>query len=282
MSGIFQLGGSKKHGQSPSRRGDSTTAPMESSYRHFDDDDDMSIQTMQTYSTTGGIDVISDTKATRTTVSKALSKVCGRIVTKRAFKYSSTACILINSALLGLATFDFVQDNEFRKNLFHASSVLFLVLAFIELSLQLCFHQLSAMLEGFVLFDLAVILAAWFGHMPSLLVIRLFRVVRTLRLATSIPQLPSLTRALLRSMPSMFVIALLLGILFYIAAVVFTELFGSLYEEGQTSQDYFSRLDVSLFSLFQVMTLDGKHVWRLGFFVIGEYLAERQTLLSFV
>jgi hypothetical protein len=46
-------------------------------------------------------------------------------------------------------------------------------------------------------------------------------------------------------------------LLFYIFAVIFTNLFYDLYDEGQTSEDYFSRLDITAFTLFTMMTLDG-------------------------
>ena len=54
----------------------------------------------------------------------------------------------------------------------------------------------------------------------------------------------------------MAVIGLMLALIFYIFAVMFTQLFKDLYEDGQTEEDYFSRMDATFFTLFQIMTLD--------------------------
>eukprot|EP00978_Attheya_sp_CCMP212_P034758 scaffold147379_cov71-Attheya_sp.AAC.1 len=38
---------------------------------------------------------------------------------------------------------------------------------------------------------------------------------------------------------------------------MFTALFKDLYKQGLTSEDYFSRLDITFFTPFQIMTMDG-------------------------
>ncbi len=57
-------------------------------------------------------------------------------------------------------------------------------------------------------------------------------------------------------MPRMFAIALLLALVMYIWAVLMTQLFGTLYVQGDTVTNYFGRLDSSFFTLFQIMTFD--------------------------
>jgi hypothetical protein len=54
----------------------------------------------------------------------------------------------------------------------------------------------------------------------------------------------------------MAAIGLMLFLIFYIFAVMFTQLFKDLYAEGYTDFDYFSRMDGTFFTLFQIMTLD--------------------------
>jgi len=54
----------------------------------------------------------------------------------------------------------------------------------------------------------------------------------------------------------MFAIGLLLFLVSYIFAVMFTQLFKDMYEDGQTIENYFGRLDMTFFTLFQIMTLD--------------------------
>ena len=57
-------------------------------------------------------------------------------------------------------------------------------------------------------------------------------------------------------MPRMFAIFLLLLLVSYIFAVMFTQLFKDLYKRGLTTIDYFGRMDDTFFTLFQIMTLD--------------------------
>jgi hypothetical protein len=57
-------------------------------------------------------------------------------------------------------------------------------------------------------------------------------------------------------MPRMFAIGLLLFLISYIFAVMFTQLFKDLYERDLTEEDYFGRMDDTFFTLFQIMTLD--------------------------
>ena len=57
-------------------------------------------------------------------------------------------------------------------------------------------------------------------------------------------------------MPRMFAIGLLLLLVSYVFAVMFTQLFQDLYSRGLTTVDYFGRMDDTFFTLFQIMTLD--------------------------
>lgn len=62
--------------------------------------------------------------------------------------------------------------------------------------------------------------------------------------------------ALFGVMPRMFAIGILLFLVSYIFAVMFTQLFKDLYEDGLTSENYFGRMDATFFTLFQIMTMD--------------------------
>lgn len=54
----------------------------------------------------------------------------------------------------------------------------------------------------------------------------------------------------------MLAIGLLLLLLSYIFGVMFTQLFKDFYKKGYTEEDFYGRLDLTLFTLFQIMTLD--------------------------
>ena len=81
------------------------------------------------------------------------------------------------------------------------------------------------------------------------------RVLRLLRLISMIPRFRFVVESLLRAIPGIMSIAGLLLILFYVAAVMATGLFGSSFPQ------WFGSIGESMYSLFQIMTLES---WSMG------------------
>lgn len=125
----------------------------------------------------------------------------------------------------------------------------------VEFVIQFLARGITFFTYGWLVFDFFVVRLGWL--MPNLLVIRTFRVVRTLRLASWVKDLKELVVALLLVIPKMFAIFFLLAILFLIFSILFTDLFKHTYVDGITREDYFSRIDITFFTLFQIMTLNG-------------------------
>jgi voltage-gated sodium channel len=100
------------------------------------------------------------------------------------------------------------------------------------------------------IFDFAVIVIAWMPASGALSVLRALRVLRVLRLISIVPSLRNVVEAMLAALPGMGSIMLLMGLVFYVSAVMATKLFGAEMEEQ------FGTLGASLFTLFQLMTLD--------------------------
>ena len=86
------------------------------------------------------------------------------------------------------------------------------------------------------------------GHYAA--VLRLARVLRALRLVSTVPRLQLLVGSLLRSLPSMGYIGLLLSILFYIYAVLGVFLF------RDNDPVHFGDLPTAALSLFRIVTLE--------------------------
>lgn len=82
-------------------------------------------------------------------------------------------------------------------------------------------------------------------------VFRMVRLFRTLRLVTILPKLQLLVSTLLKSIPSLGYIGILLGLHFYMYAVIGTFVF------GDNDPIRFGNLHKSFLSLFQVLTLEG-------------------------
>ena len=102
--------------------------------------------------------------------------------------------------------------------------------------------------EGWLVFDTIVVLLSW--PFSGLSVICSFRVLKALRLATRVPELQRLILALFAVLPRLVGNATIMGLVFYVYAVLFTSLFQDLYDQGIASHNYFSLLNRTTFTLF--------------------------------
>ncbi len=105
--------------------------------------------------------------------------------------------------------------------------------------------------SGWNLFDFTIVVVCYLplnGEYAA--VLRLARVLRVLRLITTLPRLRILAGALLRSLPSMFYVTLLLLILFYAYAVLGVYLFRG------NDPTHFGTLGHAMLTLFRVVTLE--------------------------
>eukprot|EP00567_Pseudictyota_dubia_P011992 CAMPEP_0197457692 /NCGR_PEP_ID=MMETSP1175-20131217/46745_1 /TAXON_ID=1003142 /ORGANISM="Triceratium dubium, Strain CCMP147" /LENGTH=460 /DNA_ID=CAMNT_0042992127 /DNA_START=139 /DNA_END=1521 /DNA_ORIENTATION=+ len=183
-----------------------------------------------------------------------LRKVCGKVVNNHHFQLFIVLLIVINSIMMGLGTFDFVTENPDVSSVFEKVDLAFLITFTIELSMQLVYRGYKLFFDGWLVFDFIIVVMSW--SLSSLQIIRAFRIFRALRLITRVQTLRKLVTALMDVIPNMTAIGLLLMLVFYIFAVMFTVLFKDLYELGATEEDYFSSLSKTLFTLFQMMTMD--------------------------
>jgi voltage-gated sodium channel len=104
-------------------------------------------------------------------------------------------------------------------------------------------------------FDFAVVAIALVPATGPLAVLRALRVLRVLRMLTIVPSMRRVVGALLSAIPGLSSIALVLLLVFYVFGVIATHLFGALFP------DWFGHLGRSLYTLFQVMTLES---WSMG------------------
>jgi voltage-gated sodium channel len=177
-----------------------------------------------------------------------------KVLEKDATQHFIVGLIIINSVLIGLETspsymqsFGYYIDQIDRVILF---------IFVIEILLKLYTYRLDFFKDWWNIFDsLIVIISIIPSTGASFAVLRALRILRTLRLLKNIPKLKIIIEALLHSIPSIGWIGVLLLIVFYIFAVIGNNLFGADYPE------YFGSLMGSLFTLFQIMTLES---WASG------------------
>jgi voltage-gated sodium channel len=125
----------------------------------------------------------------------------------------------------------------------------------IELALRFTARGIGLLRDPWAVFDCLVIGIALVPASGPFAVLRALRVLRVLRLVSINPSMRKVVQALLASLPGMGSIVMLMGLVFYVAAVMATQLFGESFPE------WFGNIGASLYTLFQVMTLES---WSMG------------------
>ena len=175
------------------------------------------------------------------------------LVESRGFSITITTVIVINAIVLGLETSPRVMASA--GPLLLAIDALALWVFTIEISLKLWVHRGRFFREGWNIFDFTIVAIAWLPATGPLAVLRALRIMRVLRLLSVVPQMRSVIGALFHALPGMGSIVAVLALIFYIASVMATKLFGAAFP------DWFGSIGASMYSLFQVMTLES---WSMG------------------
>ncbi len=159
------------------------------------------------------------------------------------------ALIIFNSITIGLETSSAIM-NSFGNILLLIDKII-LAIFVLEITLKLYAYGFSFFKSGWNIFDFSIVAIALLPASGTLAVLRSLRIFRSLRLLKNLPKLRFIVEALLHSLPSLGWIFVLLALVFYVFAVIGTNLFGAAYPE------WFGNLGASMFSLFQIMTLEG-------------------------
>jgi voltage-gated sodium channel len=158
------------------------------------------------------------------------------------------ALIVFNAITLGLETSSTVRAHAGELLIYVEALVLAIFIA--EILIKLYAHGLGFFRHAWNVFDFSIVAVSLVPASGPFAVFRTLRILRTLRLLTKIPRLRHIIESLLAAIPSIGWIVFLLGMVFYIFAVMGTKLFGEAFPED------FGHLGLSLYSLFQIMTLE--------------------------
>ena len=163
------------------------------------------------------------------------------------------ALIIINAVLMGLETSAGAMAQA--GTLILALDRTILAIFVIEIAVRICVHRSAFFKDPWSLFDFTVVAIALIPASGPLAVLRALRVLRVLRVLTIVPSMRRVVGALLSALPGLGSIAMVLLLVFYVFGVIATHLF------GQAFPDWFGHLGRSLYTLFQVMTLES---WSMG------------------
>jgi len=161
--------------------------------------------------------------------------------------------ILMNAALLGLETSAAVM--AVAAGPIMLLDKLILAVFVLEIALRIYAHRLAFFKDAWSLFDFTVVAIALVPASGPFAVLRALRVLRVLRVLTFVPSMKKIVGALVKSLNGMVSIAMVLGLVYYVSAVMATKLFGEAFPE------WFGSLGATLYTLFQVMTLES---WSMG------------------
>ncbi|SDN39488.1 ion transporter [Alkalicoccus daliensis] len=204
------------------------------------------------------------------------------LVDHNIFMYTILTLILFNAVIVGIETYPGVYENN--QMLFFTLDRILLWIFTVEIALRMLAsnsikHFFS---NGWNWFDFLIVAASHiFVGGQFVTVLRILRVLRVFRTISIVPSLRRLVDALLMTIPALGNIMLLMSIIFYIFAVIGTMLFQNI------APEYFGNLQLSLLTLFQVVTLESwasqvmrpifEQVWWswiyfVGFVLVGTFV----------
>ena len=161
--------------------------------------------------------------------------------------------ILVNAVSLGLYIDPTLLEN--LDPLWRTIDWICLGIFTVEIGLKLLVYRLNFLRNGWNVFDFIVVAIALVPGNGALSVLRTLRVLRVLRVLTVVPSLRKVVAAFIHAIPGLGSVVAVMAIFFYAAAVMAVGFF------GESFPDWFGSIGKSLFTLFQIMTLES---WSMG------------------
>ncbi|AQQ66575.1 ion transporter [Microbulbifer agarilyticus] len=183
---------------------------------------------------------------------RGFAESCRRLVEAPIFNQVIIGLIMVNAVAVGLETSTWVVERF--NGMLQGVNQLILLSFMVEAAIKIAAEGRRPwryFANGWNCFDFSIIVLSLIpaaGPMATLA--RLVRVLRVLRLVSAFPELRLLVDTLLRSLPSMFHISLLMGIIFYIYGVAGYFLF------HEIDPTHWRTLPIALLSLFRIVTFE--------------------------
>lgn len=175
------------------------------------------------------------------------------LVANPLFERFIIAVIIVNAITLGLETSPWWMERFGPVLMFIDKLCLAIFVA--EIAARLTANFKGFWRDPWRIFDFTIVAIALMPSSGAFSVLRAFRILRVLRLISQFKAIRRVVTGLLQAIPGMGSIVMLLGLIFYIFAVIATKLFAG------TFPDWFGSLGESAYTLFQIMTLES---WSMG------------------
>ena len=184
-----------------------------------------------------------------------------QLVESQRFQKSIIGLIIINAIILGLETSGTVMDAV--GTWLKLADSLILKVFIVEILLKLYVYRTRFFFNAWNWFDSIIIAIALVPASEAYAALRALRVLRVLRLISTVPSMRKVIEGLLKAVPGIGSVATIMLLFFYIFAVIGTHLYGAAFP------DWFGTLGHTMFTLFQIMTLES---WSMG--IVRPVMAE--------
>lgn len=175
------------------------------------------------------------------------------IIESPQWEYTIITIIVLNAIVLGLETSEMLSAHY--GSILRFLDGLVLAIFVIELTLRIFAFGPRFFKGPWNLFDLVIVSIALVPAAGPAAVLRSLRILRVLRLISVVPSLRKVVGGLVLALPGMGSIVLLMALVFYVFSVMATQLYGAAFPE------WFGSIGKSIYSLFQIMTLES---WSMG------------------
>ncbi len=169
------------------------------------------------------------------------------------FERAILMLILVNAITLGLETDAAIMARHGALLTLLDRVILTVFVA--EVGLRILAYRWQFWRDPWRIFDFVIVGLALVPSGGNTSILRVLRVLRVLRLISVMPSLRRVVGGLVAALPGMGSIVMLLGLLFYVFAVMATGIY------GQAFPEWFGSIGASAYSLFQIMTLES---WSMG------------------
>lgn len=175
-------------------------------------------------------------------------------VERDSVKNAILGVIIFNAVTLGMSTSENI--NSVIGPALKVIDQIVLMIFVAELALKFFAYGIRGFFANpWNIFDFIVVGLGLLPDKGGLSALRGLRVIRAMRLLSVIPQMRAVVQALLDALPGMGAVIIMISIVFYVFGVMATLMYGPDFNE------WFGTLGRSLYSLFQIMTLES---WSMG------------------
>ena len=182
-----------------------------------------------------------------------MPKAVTTVVESAQFRHFITGLIIFNGIILGLMTSKSIMA-DYGAFLGALDGIIVAVFT-VEIIMRIYVYRGAFFKDPWSLFDFFVVAISLVPASEEFSILRVLRVLRLFRLLTIVPQMRKIIGALVSVIPGIGSVSMILLLLFYVFAIMSTQLFGEKFPE------WFGTLGASMYTLFQVMTLES---WSMG------------------